>query len=869
MKPPVQPLEETIAPADTRSSDKDRNASSNTLNSPEIGKDGKPTQRAVTSASQAYSIAKNLRDKAKGGRIKTAATIAQKYNGEPPFNEQDLSKTGQAWRNNFSTNFLASIIDRVKPQMLDPINKADVLTHSVLPPQVENAATKSRKFCEATTKVIRRWPAWRDFASQLSQENVLFGNAVPAWLDGPTEWRPRLWKFDECYLPDGTSQHASTVQVAVFEQKMLIHEFIQLFADRDVAEKAGYTVDNCIVAANKSKPNNQRKTDETDLQKQDRLREGAGLADSSAVEAKTVDLYHVLVRDYTGGVDLWTVTQDEGLEIRNIQDLHEQCEDALTLFTFQSGNGKLYGSKGLGRLLTNLHIAIERGRCLGADQMYLSGLIIFKTDKKDAASLQARVRHPFVFVSKDMEVITEQIQFNVQAFEMMDAKLTQLAESIAGAFIPPNLNQEGANTKIEAAQNAERELAVKEGVLGRFFDHLADLIGAMQRKIYSPINLREGKRAFDKKIERQQSGVKVLMRRVWKLLKAAFKDKEKSEPDITESGIGMADEEAVAAVVELLEAGLTVEDIAMLALSPAAVSNATDGAAKDNTTLLYIANNRQNPFIDQKAATEMEARIAIGEDRAKQLVVQTDDPQVEAIALRQQLIELSEMMDTVPMPVAASDKHATHRKVIAAKIESIMQICQQAPTPKTITAAKLILNHYGQHVQMDALMPPDQKKTEMQGVIADLKTIASIEQAVAKQQEELAKQGLTVEGTPVPVNGQPPQVGPDGRIVGEAAPGQPGGPAMHPEDVRMMAEAKKLDQEDQRIALEHRALDLEEQRLNGEQTLKGLSLQQDNMRIVQDAARDTQAAGEREADRELEAMMAKAGRTALPITPKK
>lgn len=835
---------------------RDINGGNSTLNSPEVDeKSGKPTQRAITTAAQAHSIAKNLRDKAKRGRIKTAAIIADKYNGSAPFKEADLSRTGQTWRNNFSTNFLASIIDRVKPQMLDPINKSDVLTHSALNSTFVEGASKSRTFCEVTTKVIRRWPGWRDFASQLSQENVLFGHAIPAWIDNRQEWRPYLWRYDEAYLPEGVGQHASKVQVACFYQKMLLHDFIKLFEDKKIAVKACYNVPNCIKAAN-STMNNGREIDETELAKEDRLREGGDIASSYSSEAKTVNMFHVVVQDYTGEVDLWTVSENDGWELRNVQNIQDEMPDALTLFTFQSGNGKFYGSKGLGRLLTNIHIAIERGRCLGADQMYLSGLVIFQSDKKDAASLQARVRHPFVFVANDMKVVSEQIEFHTEAFEAMDQKLSHLAESIAGAFIPPNLNEQGANTKIEAAQNAEREAAVKEGVLGRFFDHLSDLISAMQRKIYSPINLREGKRAYDNKIAKQQTGVRVLVRKVYVLLTAAFgPSKGKAEPDIPENSV--ADEEAVSAVVELLEAGLNLEEIATLALSPSAQSNATDGAGRDQATLQYIAANRANPFIDQSAATDMEANIAIGEDRAAQLIIKRADPQVEAIAIREQEIEIAMMAMTPPkiMPVAASDKHDTHRAVLASAISDIIPaVTGPAPTDALCVTAQQFIAHYQSHVQLDQTMPPDMKASEMKATQADLQSVTKVQAMLQKQAQALAEAngGAPVDPSslPVPVPGQPPQVGPNGQIVGEDPNVRQ---SIHPEDAKLKIEIDKQRQVDERIALEKNAQALQASKLAHEQKmdhanlaiktsqiahqqqLDAAKLQQDNAGILQES----------------------------------
>lgn len=820
---------ERIDPADD-----ERKKTTSELNNPKVDEDGLPTMRAITSPQQAHAIAKALYDRAETGRIKTAAIISDKYNGGLPFDASELLKLAQGWRNNFSTNWFASIADRVMPQLRDPLNKAELLTHSSLPPSVENGATKSRKFCEVTTRTIRRWNGWRDFTSGLSQEVIVYGSAAPVHLD-PNDWRPHLPTFGEVFLPEGTGQHASKVQVVVVTERKSLHDFLGLLREKKAAERAGYDLDGCRKAANNS--SSSREMNKNDLEREDDKREGNSLVDSISGQSKTIDLYHVMVLDYTGEVDLWTVTQDDGTEIRNVQNLYDGggMDDCLTLFTFQAGNKRFYGSKGLGRLLCNLHIAIERGRCLGADQMYLSGLIIGSVDKMDAINLQTRVRHPFVFVSKGVTLQKEQIGFNAEAFEMMDNKLGQIGESIAGAFIPPNIDQAGSpNTKIEAAQRAERELAVKDGVLGRFFGHAHDLISSMQRKIYSHINLREGVRAHKEKGEKTKKGIKVIMRKVWKLVTAAIGKKEDIAP---ETEIKVADEEAVNAIVELLESGLTIEEIATLALSPAASSNEDEGADKDNRTLGYIAANKMNPNIDQRKASEMEAKLVLGEDRATQLLIPTEDPNVEAAAVRQQVIEWSEMMIGNEMPVVGTDAHFLHRKALTVKLTPVIESLATIPTKDLIIAADLGVRHYAEHVQMDMMTPDEQKKAEMQALQAWVKAIEVGKQLYAQHEAAAAQQGSTAEQLPVPVQGQPPQVGPNGQIAGENK-------LTEADGIKAIAEMKKLEQKD-------RELDLRAGQQEHDQLYDAVQLQQGNLKIAQEAAKAELEQGKKEGKQDL------------------
>lgn len=824
-------------------------------NSPKLDSEGKPTQRAITSAKQAFSIAKGLKDAAvqdQRSRINVAAIIAAKYNGEAPFPPAELAASGEAWRNNFSTQYLASVIDRVKPQLLDPLHKTDLLTHSALPPEMDGAAVKSRKFCEVTTKVIRRWSGWSDFCSGLIQELVCYGVATPAWISHKTEWRPHLWRFEESFFPEGTGQHASNVVYAVFKQEIPLNEFVNLLNNKAAAVKAGYNWENCIKAANQMAASSTDSTEETALDQQDRLRETGNLANTyAAAKVSTVDVYHVAVVDYTKEVDLWTVLQTDGMELRNVQGLHNSSEDTTTLFTFQSGNSKLYGSKGLGRLLVNLHIAIERGRCLAFDQMYLAGLPILKTpDRKNAAKLSATVRHPFIWVDQDAELLEEMITFNAETFAAMDQKLTTIADSIAGAFIPPNLTEKGANTKIEAAQNAEREIAVKAGVVGRFLRQAGDLVSTVQRKIYGPLNLREGKRAYDAKKAKQASGIKIVVQKVWKIISKALRPEEikMTEPQNIPP---VADEDAVSAVIELLEAGLTIEEIATLALMPSANTTADEGAEKDGKTLEFITANRTNPHIDQRKASEMEANIVLGEDRAKQLITPLDDPNVKAIAVRQQIIELGEMLAGEMMPVSGTDAHDIHLRVLAERYPPLRDSALQSPTQELLTTTKLLIKHQADHINANTMMPLEDQKAAMDVLSADWKAIAKLEQDAA---QAAATGQSSPFNLPKPVGGTPLVTPPTGGPQSEMT--------AHPQDVAVKLELHKLGQKDAELDMRQQEIELKSKDQEHRQAMDTIGSQQKNADIIQRTESDVASLqaqkAAQEAERELRKTEAKA-----------
>ena len=108
--------------------------------------------------------------------------------------------------------------------------------------------------------------------------------------------------------------------------------------------------------------------------------------------------------------------------------------------------------------------------------------------------LQPRVMSPFLILPKGFELMASQMQFNPETFQALDGKLTAIAEVIAGTFIPEqvqfNGQQQGPQTATEATIDATREEEIRQGILNRWWNQFTHLIGQIQRRIYSPLNLK-------------------------------------------------------------------------------------------------------------------------------------------------------------------------------------------------------------------------------------------------------------------------------------------------------------------------------------------------------------------------------------------
>ena len=783
------------------------------LNPPELDASGKPKRRAVSDSKQAWQIIKKLKEAAKRTRIPRNAEINKRYNGATPFPMQALVLSAQTWRNNFSTLFLASIIDRIRPVFQDHIQRSKFLTLASLPARFPDAARKSRVFREKITRTIRSWESWDDLLSIITQEDVLIGYATPARLDD--DWRVRMFRSDEIFFPDGTGQDASRVAMFAVEQELLVHEFLDLIANERAAKIAGYMVENCVEIINEQFGEPANDAEKSAIELTDKAREG--VSSSYGDEMKTISFGHLVIREYDGGIDLWTVDMKKGRLVRYKKGLHKEMTEATTLFTLQTGNTKLYGSKGAGRSLVNIATAIERARCLGADQMYLSGLLVVQCDEADFNTVQPVVRHPFIVLPKGVTVVASSIQYDAVAAAAQESKLVEIAETVVGSFIPSQVSQDATtpSSRIKDAQKVAREESIKQGVLSRFFRQFAKLIEGKQRKICSPRNIREALRVQKSRKAKLDKGVIVIAKKVMDWLEGVVNPdaRQKNIEAAYESKI--ADRDAVEAIVEMLDEGLSPEEIAYLALAPAVETLDRESAENDNATSAWLQIAAQTPFVDKKEALLLGAEIAgVSEDRVNRVMLpETNDPAVEAEQAREQSQEWLALLAGEAQPVSPRDNHGIHRRVLYGKlqpliqsIEASLQSTPEAPgastTPELIGTARLGIGHVREHLINDRESNPDELKKEDGALKQWEKIIEQAEKGLAKAAELAAKAGAPISGTPVPVNGQPISV------QGGEIPGDPNADAdLIERGAELQLRAKEADQEDQRIELEKRDLE--------------------------------------------------------------
>jgi hypothetical protein len=734
------------------------------FNPPDIGKGKRPKNKPIESALQAYQIYLRFK-KQNRVRVNRNKLIADKYNGEPPYDPRDLDEQAQGWRSNVSTLFLSSLVDRVTPRFTQAVHDVKYLTASELPDTYDDYVNKSEQFQEKTTRLLRQWPEWTDFVQRLAGENVLNGYTAAVNMD-EHNWRPRTYRQEDMYFDEQTRQVTDRMECFCVDVDYFIHELVDLLNEPETSEKAGYNIDNLKRAIDFAMPPREDLPSDP-RQLSDMAREGS-LYFSWHKASKMIQTVHVFVHDYDGGgVDHWWVNRwgamlgrpvasdsmevDEGggLELFYGEKVVAKMEDVITLFTFQAGNDRLFGSKGLGRLLVNISIAVERARNLYFDQQYLAGLLIGTAEEKDIPFLQPRVLSPFLIIPKGFELMAQQLQFNPETFLQLDNKLSAVAEIIAGAFIPEQIQANGQSTQTatEATIDATREEEIRQGILNRWWNQFTRMVSQIQRRVYSPINIRAAQDYKDARDEASATGLKLVDQDTMELLLEVNPEAEETytlAPDP-----GRSDRAAVTTIVELLDAGLTTDEILLLAYTPATEFNQNIGSIEDNKLLQFAAVAQGNAYFDQGKLAFESASAMIGYRRAKDLFIAQPGSSTNLEAQRQQYMEFSDMLGGQAIPVSDRDDHVNHLQALSQKVFAMLNTMRQMPPAlipeQDLNAMNLAIMHGKAH--LDAEMQKQGGKRSpitrplQAGMQAAEKTFQQILEKRSQAQAQAAAQG--------------------------------------------------------------------------------------------------------------------------------
>lgn len=657
-----------------------------TIDAPQFNQAGTQLQlekKSVKDVGQAYNIAKSLEYNNRSRNARTA-DLQLLVDGAPPKAAGDQRERAKSWEANFSSLWLAGIVDRVAQRNVNAIIQQTYVTNSALPPNYPDAKTKTDSLRAGFTALVRGWDGNTGFINSVAVETTLQGYSYGVFLD-PHTWVPTFFKQDTLFVPEKSGQHARDLQFFCARQDYRLDRFIELFRDEKSAADVGYDVKNCLEAANKAVMQNQRDDAATTQFRNfaDMVDEGAlGLSVTGTGE-RIVKTYLLFNREYDGKVSFWLIGRDTGKLLRFSFKLFDRMQDVMAMFSFEAGNGCIHSSKGLGRKLAALATVKELFRCGIVDNARMGGMMIVGVDGAQKTKFAPVMMSPFILVDKQAVDLAGAKQFTVSAegYQVIDTLIDSWAEQSVGAYLASQINPEGRTEKTatEATIDSRRETEAADIRIRRTLDQDANRIQMQQYRVCSRDNLKRARKIFDK----QRSD-------------PAFDAEKAFSGEIDEGNL-------LRFLVAKMEEGISDDEIFVWSRSPASMfAHVTEGAVQRGigaAKQIYSGN----PNVDQAALDYANLEGLVGADMAKKLFIPKADETLAIEAGRAQMIESFAMAGTGQMIHASPrDNHLIHGAVVQETLtNSAAPLLSQPGTPEPVLkAAELNLNHLGEHLQL-------------------------------------------------------------------------------------------------------------------------------------------------------------------------
>lgn len=671
-------------------------------NTPIVNNELTVENRTISNAAQAYSVCDTLVSDWKRG-ILNAARITSKLNGERPYNQKKLKDAGKDWKTNISTGFLSTECGKVVPRFYMPIKTAKYLTASELPPGWPNSVEKTQHFRQTITDAVRNWPKFNFYIRGLAREVAIFGFGFNVFFD-EYEWRPTLMRMDKGFVPQGTEvMEEPQFFMAKYDYKP--SELLSLLRSSVEAGRTEWNADNVVAAINSAFP---PPVDSTypEARSYEELIRQATWGYNYTKGAKMIRTYHLFAKEATGRVSHYVLLSnqsavaptsvgspvDDSKMLYQSLDQFESMDDVVNSMVFDYGDGTIHGAWGVGQILYDLAVQVEKIRCDSIDNIRLTNKVKIQVpDAKNINDVKQLVNDQFVIVSgAQFSANTAGLTSDVMGYEALDTKMTRIAQEKIGAFIPPIpiTASDITAAQINASSAQEREL--REALLENWLIQFAHLMRTITKRLVNP---------------------------------------DSPDPVARET-------------LEKLLAKLTPEEIAMLAAQfpVKSVMDFTEFRAQQRGA--FAANVMNNPLFRQSVAARYMAEGVGDESFVDSLVLPEGDQNDMLAAQRQQILENAALATGQPVPVVTSDNDWVHMQTLK---PVLTQAVQGGMQPAIV---EIGLQHYAAHWQQGVA-----KKTIPKDQINEEKSfIASVENALnaLKEQAALAQQAQAGGGIPMP-----------------------------------------------------------------------------------------------------------------------
>jgi len=670
----------------------------------------KNNRRAVTDDSHGIAICRKLFHDA-DKLIEVTARIREKTDGiTPPFSPTIMAHEGKKHKSNMPTGFLESIMGKVAPRLYSYVTASRYLYTAELPSQdpvtgekILNRVEKTERLRSIATNTVRSWAKWYLWLVSYTEEVCRHGHCFIAWLDDE-DWRPTLFRMDHGQVPIGTEIMDENVPFFVARDSYMVHELFAKIRDKEIAEEAGWNVENVVESIRNAVPKERPTAGEEgqQIEYEDLVRE-CSPSWAYFKEANTIEVFHLFATEYDGRVSQYMYDARSEKLLFKMEDRYAKASDVVIPVTFQHGNGRVHGSYGVGHLLWDLATQVEKARNAAMDGLRARGrmtLTVPSASDLNKARLIIQDDATWV-VGAQANMNSGTLPDTVDAHITFDRYMRELALAKIGAFYPPPQIPGLERTATESNIAAMREEETRRSIVDYYLRHFSLIMQTIVRRLFNP---------------------------------------------------NSSDEAAKAAYREALNT-CSAREIEIWSNTPASASVIKFTRAEDMGIIQFLTTKIGNPRYNQEKLERIQTALTIGTSYADDIILPEEDQTVQAEAVRQQTLELLALEKGEAVPVSPRDNDEIHISMLMGEQDqggrwgngAIAALIASG----NIQGAQAAMEHWSQHVeQMNAKGTLGEKQNDAKSFARQISEALQNLQMAQQQQNMNPQQESPIQGIP-------------------------------------------------------------------------------------------------------------------------
>jgi len=456
---------------------------------------GEVPQERVSTVDAARSIYETMWQSDLGSS-RNRALVDGMFQGEPPFNADDLVEVGQSERTNIDFGIAAAIKEQALAQYYDltasvPMVARVQTSYGTDEQQVDWNAIMSEEFHRTLTE----WTEFEFNHQLLSDQFVSHGVGV-TYFEDETDWRYRVCGLNDFKLPRGTKASEAEIEVATVEREYLAHQLYAFIRNPEVAEELGWNVEmvkqalmHACVATPTPYLADWEKL-EVELKNNDLLYGNS--------RAKRVKVVHMWVQEFSGKVSHMIflkdpLPSDNKLGSGEEDFLYKKFErfDAPTrcfvTFCYGIGNGCYHGIRGLGYKIYPHVQLLNRMRCGLSDGALLSSALIVQPTDASTRSLEDLTLSyfgPYALFPSGLKIVEKAVpDFRANMMPVL-ADMTQTLQNNTVGFQSRAITPEGqARTAYEVKAQLQQEATLSSASINLFYHPWKRLLWEVFRRL--------------------------------------------------------------------------------------------------------------------------------------------------------------------------------------------------------------------------------------------------------------------------------------------------------------------------------------------------------------------------------------------------